>query len=301
MSTRAIASAIGMACAALGTAHAAADPPGCSAIRSAVDRSLAWRAVSSGLELARIDIKSEHIDNLTLVRYSSVAYRTRPFDLRDIAALNQRNGFYAPPLFSIKEMQRNFRQATLIASAGLTRSYSEPLPAGFLRIDGMTRAPVAPRDRILDGVVCIAENGRVTILSELDAGSRRAPRNVDGCYAGFQAGPVLVADGAVAAHEHALKTARVTLGIGSPDSVVIAYSGSATTAAIGCGITSSRIGVNHAIGLQGDTLGGVALGANLAPDGTGSALGNTEATIASVLIVEPRSVPKALAATSHRR
>lgn len=264
----------------------------CDAIRASVDRALVWNPLAPGLEFARVDVKSEFLQDLTLIRYANGAYQARPFDLRDVVSASQSNGYYAPPLFSVKELRRSLRQATLIASAGMSKSYSEPLPAGLLRIDGNTRTPVAPKDKILDGVVCLAQDGRMSIVSEIESGSRRAPSNVDRCYAGFQAGPVLVADGIPTAQEHKLKTSRVFLGLAAGENTVIGFSALATTAALGCVMTSPKLAVANAINLQGDTLGGIGLGAPFASVAPEIGLGNTDATIASVLVVEARSIQK---------
>jgi hypothetical protein len=264
----------------------------CEALRARVDRSLAWKPLAPGLEFAQVDVKSEFLQDLTLIRYANGAYRARPFDLRDVLRASQSNGYYAPPLFSVKELQRSLRQATLIASAGMSKSYSEPLPAGLLRIDGNTRSPVAPKDKILDGVVCFEQDGKMSILSEIESGFRRAPSNVDACYAGFQAGPVLVADGIPTAQEHKLKTSRVFLGLAAGENTVIGFSALATTAALGCVMTAPKLAVANAISLQGDTLGGIGLGAPFDSVAPGIGLGNTDATIASVLVVESRSIQK---------
>ncbi|HEX7441547.1 MAG TPA: phosphodiester glycosidase family protein [Caldimonas sp.] len=263
----------------------------CDAIRAPVDRTLVWNPLAPGLEFARVDIKSEFLQDLTLIRYANAAYQARPFDLRDVVSASQSKGYYAPPLFSVKELQRSLRQATLIASAGMSKSYSEPLPAGLLRIDGNTRAPLAPKDKILDGVVCLAQDGRMSILSEIETGFRRSPANVDRCYAGFQAGPVLVADGVPTAQDHKLKTSRVFLGLAA-ENTVIGFSALATTAALGCVMTSPKLAIANAINLQGDTLGGIGLGAPFSSVAPAIGLGNTDATIASALVVESRSMPK---------
>jgi hypothetical protein len=274
-------------------ATAASLVPDCDVIRSTIDERLTWKAAAPGLEYAHVDFKSAFLRDLTLVRYANDVYRARAFDMRDIVAANRSRGYYAPPLYSIGELLRNLRQAALVASAGLTRSYSEPVPAGFLRVDGTTRSPVAPNDKIIDGVACFAQDGRVSILSDMGSGVRRAPKDVRSCHSGFQAGPVLVANGVPTSTEHKLIVARVFLGLPSGDSTIIGFSTQSSTAALGCAAASRKVGIVDAIGMQGDSLGGAGLGTSLASVAAQPQLGNTDATIASALIVEPRATRKA--------
>jgi hypothetical protein len=264
----------------------------CASTRELVDRRLVWKSVAEGLEFGHADLDSTYLRDLTVLRFRRDVYKIRAFDLRDVVSANQSNGYYAPPLYSIGELQHSLRNAVLIASAGLTKSYSEPVPAGFLRIDGTTRAPVAPRDRTIDGVVCVRSRGHVSILSEIESGSRRAPKNVEQCVSGFQAGPVLVDEGIPTSIMHKLNTGRVVFGLSNDESMMIGYSSRSTTAALGCALTGQRIAIRTAINLQGDSLGGVALGPVFQGAIPVQALGTTEATVASALVVEARQVTK---------
>jgi len=179
--------------------------------------------------------------------------------------------------------------AVAISSAGLTKSYSEPVPAGFLLIDMRTANDVAAKDPIIDGVVCISRQGTLSILSDSSSGARRAAKHVDSCTSGFQAGPVRIERSIAVTSEHKLNVTRVALAVASDRKTSLVSSSRATTAALACALTSRLIGSSAAISLQGDSLGGVALGPLFDKADISIRLGNVDATVASAFVVEARS------------
>lgn len=260
----------------------------CASIRTAVSAGLNWQEAGKGLEFVAMEPGADVLSDLVLLRFDMRWFRARPFDIRDIAARNQSKGYYAAPLFALRELQRVLPQAALLASGGMTRSFSEPQPAGFLKIDGVTRNRLAPKDGILDGVVCIDGEGRASILSEVADGRRRSPASAELCASGFQAGPVLVADGMPTATEHGHNGARVVFATTGGSVALVAFSTKATTAAIGCALTAPGLGIGTAIRLQGDQLGGAILGPAFRDVVGPKVLGNVDATVASALVIEAR-------------
>jgi hypothetical protein len=261
---------------------------GCEAIQASLGKALRWRQAAPGMDVAQVAFGSDTLRDLTIVRVSNSAYRFRSFDLRDIGAINRRRGYYSPPQFSIRELRRTVASSALIASAGMTKSYSEPIPAGFLRVAGETRSSPATKDATLDGVVCLSDGVAPAILSEVVAGHRRAPGSVGHCRSGFQAGPVLVAHGERTVSDHHLKTERVVFGLDAAGSSYLASSSGATTAALACALSSPALQVSDAIALQGDSLSGIDFGASFTRLLSSTEFGNIDATVASALIVEPR-------------
>lgn len=261
---------------------------GCDAIHASLGKTLRWRQAAPGMDVAQFAFGSDTLRDLTIVRVSNSTYRIRSFDLRDIGAINRHRGYYAPPQYSIRELRRTVAPSALIASAGMTKSYSEPIPAGFLRVAGETRSSPATKDATLDGVVCLADGGVPAILSEVVAGHRRAPGSVGRCRSGFQAGPVLLAHGDRTVSEHHLKTERVVFGLDAAGSSYLASSSGATTAALACALSSPALHVSDAIALQGDSLSGIDFGTSFGRLLPSTEFGNIDATVASALIVEPR-------------
>lgn len=261
---------------------------GCEAIHAAMGTTLPWRQAAPGMEVVQFAFNSNYLRDLTIVKYSNASFRMRSFDLRDIGAINRHRGYYSPPQFSIRELRRTVAPSALIASAGMTKSYSEPIPAGFLRIAGETRSSPAPKDPTLDGVVCLSDGVAPAILSEVVAGHRRATSSVGRCRSGFQAGPVLLAQGERTVFEHRLKTERVVFGLDATGSSYLASSTGATTAAMACALSSSALHMADAIALQGDSLSGIDFGTSFEHLLSSTEFGNIDATVASALIVEPR-------------
>jgi len=275
-------------CAAMAAPVQAVD---CTLVQSTVQSTLKWEAFGPGLHAARVAVATEQLRELTLVRLSNERYVIRLYDMRDVFDMSRSNGYYAPPFYSIRELQQNMPRSILVASGGKTRSRSEPIPAGLLRIDGSTKAPFAPGDADRNGVLCAARGKPFAILPVPDKDDAPAPGELKACHNGLQAGRILVAQGQPTVAEHRSKNVRVVLGFDRSDNIVLAFSPSATNAAMGCALTGEKLGIDSAIALQGESLGGVGLGtqlADLAPQG----LGTLDATIASALIIEQRKTKR---------
>jgi len=273
----------------LAGAPAQSENADCEAVRRSTAAGMKWSTVARGIEVARMAPNAEALDDLLLIRFDTRLFRARPYDLRNIAVSSQSKGFYSAPLFALIELQGVLPQATLVLSGGMTRSYSEPIPAGFLKIEGRTLVAVAPKDKRLNGVLCIDRDGKASIQSEQVEGTRRAPREVEHCFSGIQAGPMLVAGGQAEPGLNKTHTAaRLAFGTIGQNTALVAFSNSASKAALSCALTSEGAAVDAAIGLQGDRLGGAVLGPVFSSASVPRVWGSVDATIASALVIEAR-------------
>ena len=275
-----------VACALLPAAALAGLPDGCGAVRDKLDQSLTWNDIGPGIRFAKVGIGQDGLSTVTLIRYSVAMYRTRPFAMKQLADMHRTAQVYSPPSYSLAELRQFVPGAALLASAGTTKSFSDPVPAGWLRTLGRNLEALAPKDRTLDGVVCLVADGKVSIL-----GVAEAARRLDYCEAGFQAGPLLVLQGKPTGSEFKGSLSRVIIGITGGD-VLLGYSPSASTALLGCALTAPKVGVVDAINLQGHTMGGISLSDGLSKAVSNERLGNVDALIASAIIVEPRTPQK---------
>jgi hypothetical protein len=270
-------------------AQALATPSDCSALSSLEPPK--WLQASDGIETILIPtFANPHIRDLILLRIDPAKYRFRVIDMRILAKRRQEQGNYAPPLYSLSELRGLMPNATIVSSAGFTRSLTNPDPAGYLKAAGLERAPVARRDRILDGVVCFSDVGAPSILSAVDEGGRKASVPLGQCAEGFQAGPVVVARTKAEIGAHQQVASRVVLGVDTQARLILGYSSMATTAALGCVLSAKDLQIEEAINVQGDEIGGLAFGRSISGALAVQQFGNTDSTVASALVIEPRSI-----------
>lgn len=256
-------------------------PVRCDAARDHLDRALVWKDVANGISYARVDTGKPDLGIISLVRFSTRIYRTRPFEMKQLDDLHATKQIFSPPSYSLFELRRFVPGAVLVSSAGSTRSYSDPIPVGWLKISGRIRSPLAAKDKILNGAVCM-RSGTAAILQA--AGN---PRDFERCESGFQAGPLLLFGGQPTGTEFEGSLSRVFMAV-ADGSVLIGHASKAETGVLGCALSAPKIGAEAAINLQGYTLGGISLSPGIAQAVRVDRLGNIDALLATALVVENR-------------
>ncbi len=267
------------------TPHSSAVPNDCPALSSFETPN--WKEAFPGIDTASLKLASPNIRDMTLLRIDPTKYRFRVFDMRDLAKRKQAQGSYTPPLYSLAELRGLIPNATIVSSAGFTRSLTNPDPAGYVKVNGLERAPVARRDRVLDGVVCFSAVGAPSIESADDKEGRKASAPPGKCVDGFQAGPVVLAQSQVVIDSHQKQASRVVVGVDTGGRLILGYSSMATTAALGCVLSATQLKVTDAINVQGDEIGGISVAPSVSGILPVGQFGSVDSTIASALVVQP--------------
>lgn len=227
---------------------------------------------------------------LRLHRFAPSQWNTTVLDMRLMREWNARRGNYGAPSYSLQELARVTGDDRVLSSAGMTDSLSAPVPVGLLKSAGTVRNPANTASRLLDGVVCVRADRRVSLLSEVrpDVG-RRTPQNwqaaTASCVHAVQAGPMLVDAGKPLIGERAPReVSRVFAAVDRERRLVLGHSPKATTFDLACTLAAEG-SIEQAIALRGDELGGVRFGSRSGIDEKG--WGFDGGTIASAIVLEP--------------
>lgn len=258
----------------------------CAASAALRDLPPRFSAKLDGLEAWEPRLSDPNIAGLVVFRLGRGMWRPRIVDMRDLRDMRARTGQYGSPQYTMAELSQHVLPDAIIASGGLTQSLANPTPAGRLVIDSIERAPAFRKSEVLDGHYCVGGPMDSTIQSEIVKGALRVPERAEGCRDAVQAGPVLVYEGNSQPKANMLKTARVFVGLDDQQRLLVGFAESASTHALACVLTHPEMHTTAAIALQGDVLGGVVLGGQVAKALGKQALGTTDQTIASALVFD---------------
>lgn len=255
-----------------------------------------WQPMSGGIHYMSITSPCNKIENATIFRYSTDEYKTSLFDMRDLPDLGYKHDYYAPPQYSLKELRLLMPAPSIISSAGLTKSLNLPLPAGFLKISGKVRSKIAPKDKIMKGVVCMGQNGTPSIINLDSEKNLESLENNKTCHSGFQTGPFVLIDGQHTATSSRMEISRIVYASNSNNDLLLAYISPSTINDVADLLLNPNIQARTAIALQSDYLGAINLAKEFHTKVGRILFGNNDTTVASALIIQKKksknAVPK---------
>lgn len=226
---------------------------------------------------------------LRLYRAAPREWRLHVFDMRDLRRIRVSAGDYRSPSFSLEELAETRGNEGIYSSAGSTGSLQVPAPVGLLKVNGQLRNAANPTSRILDGLVCVRQDGIAELRSEMTEQGRRIPQTNRGwadCRHAVQAGPMLVEGGkSLVLTRSPTVVPRVFIALDARRNIVLGHASDSSSFDLACALSAGGLGLHQALMLQSHHLGGIVFGkrsgvpAETWGDGTG--------TVASALELRP--------------